>query len=328
MNKLVVPIITVLALALVGCSPGDSSSPSPEPETSTSSVSAPVSPVVSEDSSPSSFSNYIGQSYDEVFAELKGYGIRISKTEEESTKPPGTIIAQSPEGGADFDTNIELVVAILPAGVPDVLEYSFGQAKGILEDLGFSVVEKSVIDESKSDGAIISQDPAPGTENYGKVTLTVARQPVSYGLSDIKYLVPKDYVSYRFELEGTFESNGKSYSRGASLRFQDTGTAVLSFNLSRDFLNMDGDIGLSDDSPKGAKAKVDVIGDDRELFTGTVGFGETLPFKADVSDVLRLEVRVAPTDSEAVIVLGDWRVLGFEDSVDKDELEEEEEEEE
>ncbi len=319
MNRFVAASLTLFALFLFGCSSGESETPSPKTteeatllETTESSSPTVESSVPEEEDTPTSFPNYIGRSYDEVITELEEYGVRIIKTEKESIEPAGEIMSQVPEGGADFDTKIELVVAIRPAGVPDVSNYSFGEAKRVLEELDFVVVEVPVIDASKSDGMIVSQEPAPGSKNAGKVTLTVARQPVTYGLPDIEHLEAQDLGnSHSLELEGTFQSNGEVYSRGASVNFYGTDPAVLSFNLSYDFLDMTGTIGLSDDSPKGAKVKVEVTGDDRELFSGTVGFRETLPFKANVSDVLRLEIRIAPTDGDAKVILGDWRLRGF-----------------
>lgn len=314
----------IILIALSGCG-DDAPSATPEEKVtpiesetgaspSTEKPSTVLNPGEPSDATPSLFPDYVGKPYEEAKTELDVYGVRIDRTDEESVKPPGTVIRQEPAGGADFDSRVALVVAVRAPGLPDVSDMPIGQGTKIMDDLDFAVSEIPIIDESVKDGTIVSQDPAPGTENVGTVTLTVARRPVSYTIGDLDYV---DYDGYSLDTSGTFEADGEVYGSGAKVSFGNASPETHEFNLSRDFVRMDGAIGISDDSPDDARAKVEVIGDDRELFSTTVKFGETVPFDANVSGVLRLKIRVAPTDEDMEVVLGDWRILGFEEEVDE-----------
>lgn len=62
-------------------------------------------------------------------------------------------------------------------GVPDVVGFSYDSAREQLEEQGFRVERRDVVDEDVEKGEVTSQDPAPGEplpEDQERVVLTVA----------------------------------------------------------------------------------------------------------------------------------------------------------
>ncbi len=151
----------------------------------------------------------------------------------------------------------------------------------------------------------LAQDPAPGAENEGEVRLTIARRPVVFPL-----LTAPRVESSGVELD-TYRSNAVAYPD--SWRFLDN--AFTERDLGRGFRVLAAVYGVEDDDAIDTVYAVTVIGDNRILFEGTVGFGETKELAVDVTDILRLRVEANELEGNGQLILGTPRLLGLEDEV-------------
>ncbi len=123
-----------------------------------------------------------GQSQDAAAAALANAGLRISTTQQESSRDPGTVIAQSLQAGTTVDPGslVAITVARAPkqVSVPGVTGQDLASARSSLSSAGLrtSVSRKDVSDRAE-DGNVVSQDPGSGSKvNRGStVNVTVGR---------------------------------------------------------------------------------------------------------------------------------------------------------
>ncbi|MCX2967996.1 MULTISPECIES: Stk1 family PASTA domain-containing Ser/Thr kinase [Streptomyces] len=120
----------------------------------------------------------IDRSVDAATQQLTEAGFQVSVEEEETDgKAPGTVLGQSPEGGAQAERNstVTLTVAKAPqveqVQVPDIQGRELKDARKILEDAEFQV---RVQGAQGGRATVVTQDPAPGTalDKGSLVTLT------------------------------------------------------------------------------------------------------------------------------------------------------------
>jgi serine/threonine-protein kinase len=139
--------------------------------------------IVSSGPEQVSVPNVVGNSEDEARNTLEGAGLRADVTQEESAdKDPGTVLRQTPSGGAKVDKGsaVKLVVAKAPpdVDVPDVVDQQQGDAENALRGAGFKVRTRSQdVDTLDQDGVVIDQDPAGGEklEKGSRVTIVVGK---------------------------------------------------------------------------------------------------------------------------------------------------------
>lgn len=304
-------LMIAMVWALASCGASESPTGSVEPttvEAEPSTAAVDPTPTESMPRAPGEMPNFVGQQYDDAYAELAQYNVRVDPVPRISSEPAGTVIEQSPGGGAPFDQDVTLVFSTEPPPVPDVSGRTVSDAESELVDLGFEVNEDPVIDEESVDGLVIGQDPPAGTRNRAAVTLAVARRPVSVHLASRD---PVETSDVRLVLDEAMRANGELYSHGISIDPRYGGGATVGFDLSREFRVLVGEVGLSNDSPADAQMNIEVIGDGRQLFSETLTFGSTKELRVDVTQVLRLEVLVSTDASDAVLVLGDWSLQGL-----------------
>jgi serine/threonine-protein kinase len=130
-----------------------------------------------------------GQDRGSARAQLSGAGFQVSETTQESDRAPGTVLAQSPNGGAQVTkgSTVQIVVAKAKpkpkpkpvddrVAVPDVTGKDRDAAVNALSGAGFraSVTEKKV-DNADDDGKVLSQSPNGGqkAKKGGAVKLVV-----------------------------------------------------------------------------------------------------------------------------------------------------------
>jgi len=277
--------------------PGESGS------TSESSTSAPLPP-------PDAMPNYIGRQVKEASGELQSFNVRITETPEISNQAPGTVIRQDPQAGDPYPTTAQLWVSVAAPPVPNLVGMAFGEARTKLEAQGFGVSETQVLAEGKPDGTVVSQNPPEGTENVARVELGVAREP------KLTYLAEWEPLSISSSCEreaGAREGNGELYSRAMTVSCSSwaRNVAELEYDLSRDYQRIASTISLTNDSNSSGTAKVEVIGDGRIVASQQVKFGKTANFQAEITDVLRLTLRIAFSDDDVTIVFGDPTIEGF-----------------
>jgi serine/threonine-protein kinase len=123
-----------------------------------------------------------GEPIDQASSELQAQGFRVSTRFVDDDQPKNTVIDQSPSSGqsAGRGSVVSLTVSNGPktSTVPDVTSTDSDSAQQTLEASGFrsSVTFQDVTDPT-SDGVVLSQDPAGGSEQKPGtlVTLVVGR---------------------------------------------------------------------------------------------------------------------------------------------------------
>ena len=122
--------------------------------------------------------NVVGLSDTDGSARLQAAGFRVSSTPVSSTRPPGTVLTQSPSAG-NVATRGSTVRITVSAGrqvrtVPDVVGETEVAADRILRDAGFTVrvVDRPVTDPGR-DGLVVEQDPRAGARVQGTTRVTI-----------------------------------------------------------------------------------------------------------------------------------------------------------
>jgi eukaryotic-like serine/threonine-protein kinase len=120
-----------------------------------------------------------GKSFDEAQSTLQAAGFKVTRTDKESDKDPGTVLSQNPKSGtqADSGSTVALTVAKEPTqvDVPDVTGEDSPVAVRELSKAGFEVDQQSRdVDSPEGDGVVIEQSPPSGKAKKGsKVTIVV-----------------------------------------------------------------------------------------------------------------------------------------------------------
>ena len=120
----------------------------------------------------------LGQPYESAAASLQSAGFAVARKDADSNQPAGTVIDQSPAGGATAPkgATITLTVSKGPttAAVPDVTSLDRDTAVATLRDSGFKakVAQEDTTDPSL-DGVVLSQDPVGGAQAEPGATVTI-----------------------------------------------------------------------------------------------------------------------------------------------------------
>ena len=127
----------------------------------------------------------LGHSEDDARAELEQAHIGVGEvTEAHNGKyDEGTVADMSidPKTEVRPGTSVDLVISTgpVPIRIPDVVGQFAGQAKGVLEELGFQVNLNPETTEDTAPNRVTAQDPADGTGHKGDViTLTISKPAV------------------------------------------------------------------------------------------------------------------------------------------------------
>jgi serine/threonine-protein kinase len=141
-----------------------------------------VSLVVSSGPEQVQVPDVTGKSFDEAQSTLQAAGLKVTRTDKESDKDPGTVLSQNPKGGtqADSGSTVALTVAKEPSqvSVPDVTGEDSPVAIRELSKAGFEVDPQTKdVDSPEGDGVVIEQTPTGGTKakKGSKVTIVVGK---------------------------------------------------------------------------------------------------------------------------------------------------------
>ncbi len=228
---------------------------------------------------------------------------------QESSEAVDTVLSTDPTGGARVRGTVTVTVAKKATTVPDVTGKSLSEATDVLEGLGLTVNSTDVLDDTKVDGTILSQEPAAGSPLPEQVALRVARRSVSTFLADLQPVAGTNESSEPANLSGT------AYAHPVQLSAGDSQNSV-EYDLGRHYRRLLATMGLRDDSGSGDQVKIEVFGDGRPLFSQITSIGQAVPLDVDVTGVLRLRLSatlVASTSdccSDTTAVWGDIRALG------------------
>ncbi|NBD26441.1 Stk1 family PASTA domain-containing Ser/Thr kinase [Paenibacillus glycinis] len=155
--------------------------------------------------------SYVGKSYEDTVAALVALGVgedRISKKDDYSDEPPGTILDQTPEAGAEFDPKKAEFAFTVSQGketfkMPKVIGMKESEAIALLRSKGLVINEADIVREPgyKPTGEVVAQypyDPDAQVAKGAAITLTV-----SSGL-------PDDALEYTFNIVISPAQAGKS----------------------------------------------------------------------------------------------------------------------
>ncbi len=113
--------------------------------------------------------NVVGRSLTDATTLLQTAGFRVSATEMQSDKPPGSVLAEAPAGSsqAPLESTVVLTVAKAPdlIGVPSVVGMSPNSAAQALTAAGLksTTTDQAVTDQTQQ-GQVLAQTPTAGTK--------------------------------------------------------------------------------------------------------------------------------------------------------------------
>jgi serine/threonine-protein kinase len=124
----------------------------------------------------------VGKSFDEAQSTLQAAGFKVTRTDKESDKDPGTVLSQNPTSGGRIDagSTIALTVAKAPSEVPvpDVTGEDAPAAIAALSGQGFVIDQQSKdVPTPDGDGVVLQQSPTGGkkAKKGSKVTIVVGK---------------------------------------------------------------------------------------------------------------------------------------------------------
>jgi eukaryotic-like serine/threonine-protein kinase len=121
--------------------------------------------------------NVVGSRDIDAIARLQAAGFRVSSTRVSSTRPPGTVLTQSPAGGTTATRGSTVRITVSGGRVrtvPDVVGETEAAAARILRNAGFTVraVDRVVTDPGQ-EGLVVEQDPRAETRVQGTTRVTI-----------------------------------------------------------------------------------------------------------------------------------------------------------
>jgi hypothetical protein len=124
----------------------------------------------------------------------------------------------------------------------------------------------------------------------------------------------KRQCAYNPSTQERSDVNGRTYHRNVVIEGWDnflcdwrSAYSQIEYNLGRKYRRFTATIGLRDDTPTNRSVRFDVYGDGpTPLKSKTVKFGESFPIKVDVTNVLRLKLRVTYVSGDAWDTYSVW----------------------
>jgi beta-lactam-binding protein with PASTA domain/tRNA A-37 threonylcarbamoyl transferase component Bud32 len=141
-----------------------------------------VSLVVSSGPEQVAVPDVTGKSFDEAQSTLQAAGFKVTRTDKESDKDPGTVLSQNPKAGTQVDSGSTVGLTVAKeqtqVDVPDVTGEDSPVAIRELSKAGFEVDPQTKdVDSPEGDGVVIDQNPAGGAKakKGSKVTIVVGK---------------------------------------------------------------------------------------------------------------------------------------------------------
>jgi eukaryotic-like serine/threonine-protein kinase len=123
----------------------------------------------------------VGDSAAQASSALQNAGFQVARTEQESTQTAGTVLSQSPAGGAQAAKGATVTITVAKAAaqvdVTDVTGETTAVARQRLQAEGFQVTQRTrQVDSEEGDGIVLEQSPGGGKAAKGStVTITVGK---------------------------------------------------------------------------------------------------------------------------------------------------------
>jgi len=198
--------------------------------------------------------------------------------------------------------------------MPDLVGKLLGEARDALPATLDLAVEE-VFDNTKPDGTVTKQDPAPGAAVGKKVTLTVARPAFTTYLDSLTPASGR-WTNSQGEIVGMKD---KSYSHSVFARIDGCYSKdSVEYNLNQGYRRFVATAGMANDSAYAdLQVQFEIYADEgRILKTATVKLGEVVDLDLDVTKVLRLKIQWQPIRNRDSCynsnawVLGEAKLLG------------------
>jgi serine/threonine-protein kinase len=130
--------------------------------------------------------NVIDQPFLNAKSALAGQGFVVARTDIQSDKPKGVVVAEDPPQGTPVGKGTKITLSIskgpATAQVPDVRGQNVTDATALLKGAGFQVaVIYQPVNDPGSDGIVVAQDPIAGTNSNSKAVVTITVGQLSSG---------------------------------------------------------------------------------------------------------------------------------------------------
>lgn len=126
-----------------------------------------------------------------------------------------------------------------------------------------------------------------------------------------QYLADLNSVSGSGDLfTGSAEVNGRYFANSVYLS---NPPGNVSYNIGRQWKDLEATVGLSDDSPENEKVQFQILADQRSIYNHVFVLGQSQQINLDVTGVLRLELiatLVSPYVGQTEAVWGNAEVIG------------------
>jgi hypothetical protein len=159
---------------------GGTGSPPPPPPPPPSAPPPPPPPPPPPSSPPANEAivpAVTGMTYDNALAVLMSRGFRVSKRDEVSNKPTGSVLGQSPRPGRHVTMGSTVTLSVAtgsPVIVPDVTGEDAESARATLEASDFKVEEDNTpTTDPSQEGIVKTQEPPPGAKVPRRSTVTI-----------------------------------------------------------------------------------------------------------------------------------------------------------
>lgn len=210
----------------------------------------------------------------------------VETTTREAAGAPGTVISQTPVFGTIDPESVQLVLSTQTV-VPDAVGSA---ADGVIAELGILGAEVEVqrsYAPDASPGNVLAIEPAAGEPLPAKVTLTVAEAPASVFLATLDSVDGRCYSS-------ELTLNGRQFDNALECSGDVEGSET-SWLINRVVDRFQATVAIPDTSDPADRARVEVFADGERVAAVDATYGQTADLSADVSDALRLTVRVTLT---------------------------------
>jgi eukaryotic-like serine/threonine-protein kinase len=130
--------------------------------------------------------NVIDQPFANAKSALEGQGFAVARTDIQSDKPKGVVVAEDPPQGTSVPKGSKITLSVSKGPgttqVPDVRGQNQTDATALLQGAGFQVaVIYQPVNDPGSDGIVIAQDPIGGTNSNSNAVVTITVGQLSGG---------------------------------------------------------------------------------------------------------------------------------------------------
>lgn len=195
----------------------------------------------------------------------------------------GTVVAQDPLHGAHDPAAVTLTVAEA-ATVPSVVGQTADAATNAVEDLGGTVTVTQIYRHGTTPGTVVAVTPKPGQPLTGRVTLDVATAASAVFLSDLR-TTDSDCGT-----DDQRASGGKAFPQSVVCSLDPAQPSQATWVLGRHADELHLTFGVTDDSPPGSTARLEVRTDGKVAKAVTAQFGAPVDVTVPLTGVIQLQL--------------------------------------